>query len=70
MPDIKQLVRTLAEHAMAMKGARQNPSWCNYDVLEDPVVELAGGFWTGFLECDRYATPPIAKFPVYAGRLQ
>jgi uncharacterized protein YwqG len=71
MPDIKQLVRTLAEHAMAMKGARQNPSWCNFDVLEEPHVELAGGFWTGFLEANTSpGAPPVAMFPVYADRLK
>jgi len=67
MPTVKQMIRELAKHAIAKKGARQSPSHCNFDVLEYPSVELAGALWPMFFE---EGDGPFARMPVFAAQLR
>jgi uncharacterized protein YwqG len=67
MPNFKQLIRVLAKHAIAKKGAQQSPSHCNFDVLEYPQVELPGATWTVFFE---EGDEPYVHMPVFADRLK
>ncbi len=53
MPSLNQLIRELARHAMAKKGAQPNTSWCQFDVLEEPHVDLAGVGWLSLFEVDQ-----------------
>jgi uncharacterized protein YwqG len=68
--NVKQLIRTLAKHALAKKGARQDSSWCNYDPLEAPHIEVPGVTWGEFFEEDDDGRGPFARIPVYADRLK
>lgn len=66
MSTVKQLIREMAKHAFAKKGARCDPCHCNSDVLEYPSVELPGASWSTFFEED---DGPIVRMPVLADRL-
>jgi uncharacterized protein YwqG/predicted DNA-binding protein (MmcQ/YjbR family) len=70
MPNVKQLVRELAKHAMAKPGAQQDSSWCLYDVLEEPHVDLPGATWGNFFVVDDNGAGPFARFPVRSDALQ
>jgi uncharacterized protein YwqG len=71
MPEITQLIRELAKHAIAKKGAQQCASWCNFDVLEEPHVDLPGAAsWTEFFEVDQSGDDHFARIYVYADRLK
>jgi uncharacterized protein YwqG len=70
MSAAKRLVRQLAEYATAKPGARQNPSWCNFDVLEHPHVQVAGALWGDFFEVDQQGDDYVALLPVDADRLE
>ncbi len=66
----KQLIRALAQHALAKKGAQQASDWCHCDPLEEPHVELPGSSWTEFLEVDQHDDEHFARLPVLAQRLK
>jgi uncharacterized protein YwqG len=64
MPTSTQMIRVLAKHAIGKKGARQSPSWCNFDVLENPHVDLPGATWTQFFEVRQDGGEIVAHMPV------
>jgi predicted DNA-binding protein (MmcQ/YjbR family) len=71
MPALKPLIRELAKHAIAKKGAQQDPSWCNLDVLEQPKVSLAGDtLWTEFFIVYEHGDEPVAEIYVHEHRLK
>jgi uncharacterized protein YwqG len=53
MPNIKPRIRELARYAIAKRGAEQSASWCHYDVLDYPHVEVAGASRGEFFELDQ-----------------
>lgn len=71
MPTVKQTIRSLAKHAIGKKGARQCSTHRNFDVLEDPHVELSGPLsWMEFFETEDDEDGPVALIPVFAERLK
>ncbi len=69
MPDLKPLIRDLAQHAIGKKGALQDSPWSEFDVLEYPHVELAGTSWGGFFDVEE-AEGTFAHLPVLRDALQ
>jgi uncharacterized protein YwqG len=70
MPEPKPLIRELAKHAMGKKGAQQNASWCHFDVLEDPHVDLPGAPWSTFFEIDETDGEHLVRLPVLKDTLK
>src|SRR5437868_6705304 len=70
MATVKQLVRELAKYALAKPGAQQDASWCLFDPLEDPHIELPGASWREFFSVDDTGGGPFARLPVLADALK
>ena len=73
MPPVKQIIRELAKHAIAKKGAVQSPSHCNFDVLEFPSVKLPGVSWGMFFELETFFESErghVVRIPVLADRIK
>jgi uncharacterized protein YwqG len=70
MPKVKQLIRELAKHALAKRGAQQDSGWSQFDVLVDPHVVVPGALWTDFFEVGEDGDEQVALIPVYADRLE
>jgi uncharacterized protein YwqG len=66
----KRLIRELAKHALAKKGAQQASSWSLHDVLEDPHIALPGALWTVFFEVDGDGDGSFARLPVWKDALK
>jgi uncharacterized protein YwqG len=70
MQNVKRLIRELAEYAIGKEGARQSPSWCNFDVMEYPHVDLPGAPWTDFFEVDQNGDDHFARLPMLKDALK
>jgi uncharacterized protein YwqG/predicted DNA-binding protein (MmcQ/YjbR family) len=70
MASVKQLIRELATYALAKPGAQQDVSWCLFDPLEDPHIELPGASWGEFFIVDDSGGGPFARLPVRADALK
>jgi uncharacterized protein YwqG len=66
----KSLIRELAKHAMAKRGAQQDSSWCLFDVFQFPHVELPGVSWGSFFEVDETDGEHFARLPVSENTLK
>jgi len=64
MTGVDALIRELAQHAIAKRGAQQNPSWCFYDALTHPQIELPGASWTEFFQATIDDPDQLARIPV------